>query len=111
MRSQTCGAAEVIERARAVSAYAAQRLHKMLVMKRIIGIVAIALLAGCGVGADDPEGAAAAGGTGRAAQAVMIDDPSPPTQPPPTVGAPPPLASPQDPIPYFGPVGGGGPDP
>lgn len=39
----------------------AQRLHIMPSMKSIVGIVALAVFGGCGVGVDDPEGAHAVG--------------------------------------------------
>ena len=46
---------------RAVVGPAAHRLHIVRAMKFTVGILAEALLAGCGVGLDDPEGQAAAG--------------------------------------------------
>jgi hypothetical protein len=74
----------------------------MFDMKRIVGIVAAMVIAGCGVGVDDPEGEASVGTpappTQTASQALYGADLGL------TVKAP--IKAPQDPIPAFGPVGG-----
>ncbi len=100
----------------------ARSLQKSLVMKRIVGILAIAgLFTGCGVGIDDPEGLAAAMGSSFAlevntvvqvdGQPTQTDTGKLPATPLNAVGAPATefgnnggtVSSPQDPIPFFDP--------
>ncbi len=96
--------------------HTALKLQLLAIMKSIlVGFLAVAMLGGCGVGADDLEGAQAA--SGHIAQELTSGPPAPPGRPGNSTGAQGEKRSPvivvglpQDPIPVFeGKTAGSGP--
>lgn len=87
----------------------ASRLHSVGgIMVRIVGILAVVLLAGCGVGADESYADLGASSSGQALEETQPAAETPPTETQPTeTTAPLPgkdpgtVALPQDPIPVF----------